>query len=766
MVYEVPDVYVEEIRTLPPSVAPVATAIPAFIGFTQKAIDENGDPRENDEVVIRRIETMYDFTQFFGGPPSIMFNLVLNVQREQGFQFKKVASDTSKFLLYYAMKSYFDNGGGDCYIVSVGSYDSLDKGMIEKGLMKLLEIDEPTILLSPDAVTLAPIDYYSICEQMLNQCNELKDRFAIFDILENDNDGSEFRDSMASPYLNYGAAYKPFLQTTYSYEYEESQVDVSQSFLATPETINGNKTALSIAYPVFLNGGGGEVMVEVIKANPVNNLGVEITEAIFRLKNFQEGITTVQEIVDVWENLAAKGTFEIVSIAPSSILSQDSFSFQPTGFITAQVEELIIKKINVFDDGTTFTVNFIANSDPAVPDFVITPNGLQIKITDDEGNMNVGNYASEILGRMPTEGIPGYELSVSDPTLSIVDQTPISSNQEAILGGFTPDGNFIAEINNDQGAEKILEIKYNAPENSNNIPEFEFTSEVATVIKFEVLEGDGISKLTLEFSEGVSIEQVLEAWKQERNKGLFEVSAVEGETTIIEMPEMVLNTPASPGTFSLATIKDRYTQRYNQYRTALTNQRVIIPPTAAVAGLYARVDRDRGVWKAPANESLLSVIAPTSSYSFSRLARFNVDPTSGKSINIIRSKTGRGTLVMGGRTLAGNDNEWRYVNVRRLFIFIEESVQNATEFVVFEPNTATTWLKVKGLIESFLYQLWQQGALAGPTPEAAYFVTVGLGKTMNQQDILEGRLIVEVGIAASRPAEFIILRFSHKLQEA
>jgi phage tail sheath protein FI len=116
--------------------------------------------------------------------------------------------------------------------------------------------------------------------------------------------------------------------------------------------------------------------------------------------------------------------------------------------------------------------------------------------------------------------------------------------------------------------------------------------------------------------------------------------------------------------------------------------------------------------------------------------------------------------------LAGNDNEWRYVPVRRLFIMIEESVQKASTFAVFEPNDATTWLKVKAMIESFLYGLWEQGALAGSTAAAAYFVNVGLGKTMTTQDVLEGRMIVELGIAAVRPAEFIILRFTQKMQEA
>lgn len=194
-------------------------------------------------------------------------------------------------------------------------------------------------------------------------------------------------------------------------------------------------------------------------------------------------------------------------------------------------------------------------------------------------------------------------------------------------------------------------------------------------------------------------------------------------------------------------------------------QRVTLPPSPAIAGIYARIDGERGVWKAPANVSIASVIGPVSKISDEEQGNLNVDPSTGKSINAIRSFTGKGTLVWGARTLLGNDNEWRYVPVRRLFITIEESTRKASSFAVFEPNDATTWLKVKAMIDSYLYKLWEQGALAGSKPEQAYFVNIGLGKTMTAQDILEGRMIVEIGVAAVRPAEFIMLRFSHKMQE-
>ena len=198
----------------------------------------------------------------------------------------------------------------------------------------------------------------------------------------------------------------------------------------------------------------------------------------------------------------------------------------------------------------------------------------------------------------------------------------------------------------------------------------------------------------------------------------------------------------------------------------LRNQAYLLPPSGAVAGVYARVDNSRGVWKAPANESLVNVVAPSVLLTQDQHGELNVDPSTGKSINVIRSFVGKGNLIWGARTLAGNDNEWRYVNVRRLFNMIEESCKKATEQFVFESNDANTWVKVQAMIENFLTTVWRQGALFGATPDKAFYVLVGLNKTMTQLDILEGRMIVEIGIAANRPAEFIILRFSHKLPEA
>ncbi len=204
---------------------------------------------------------------------------------------------------------------------------------------------------------------------------------------------------------------------------------------------------------------------------------------------------------------------------------------------------------------------------------------------------------------------------------------------------------------------------------------------------------------------------------------------------------------------------------YNLIKVQLGKLSVTLPPSAAVAGIYARVDSNRGVWKAPANVGVREVIGPDKKVTSEEQEGLNVHST-GKSINVIRSFYGKGTLVWGARTLAGNDNEWRYVPVRRFYNFAEESIKKGTQWVVFEPNDANTWVRVKAMIENFLTKQWRAGALAGAKAEDAYFVKVGLGETMTSLDILEGRMNIEIGMAVVRPAEFIILRFSHKLQES
>jgi phage tail sheath protein FI len=203
---------------------------------------------------------------------------------------------------------------------------------------------------------------------------------------------------------------------------------------------------------------------------------------------------------------------------------------------------------------------------------------------------------------------------------------------------------------------------------------------------------------------------------------------------------------------------------YNSIKERLNAVTMTLYPSATMAGVYCSVDAARGVWKAPANVGVNLVGKLGRNIKDADQSDLNVDATSGKSIDVIRNFAGRGKIVWGARTLDGNSNEWRYINVRRTFIMIEESCKKATMFSVFEPNDKNTWLRVQGMISNFLTTMWRDGALAGAKPEQAFFVKVGLGETMTAQDILEGRMIVQIGLAVVRPAEFIILQFEHKLQ--
>lgn len=185
-----------------------------------------------------------------------------------------------------------------------------------------------------------------------------------------------------------------------------------------------------------------------------------------------------------------------------------------------------------------------------------------------------------------------------------------------------------------------------------------------------------------------------------------------------------------------------------------------VPPSAAVAGAYCATDRERGVWKAPANITLKGGLQPQFKVSDAIQAQFSAN----QALNIIREFKDRGTVIWGARTsVLENDLEWRYVPVRRLFSQVEKDIKNTLKSLVFEPNNAMTWERVRSAIDNYLRALWQQGALLGGSEKEAYFVRIGKGLTMTSDDINQGKMIVQVGMAAVRPAEFIILQFSQDI---
>jgi phage tail sheath protein FI len=183
------------------------------------------------------------------------------------------------------------------------------------------------------------------------------------------------------------------------------------------------------------------------------------------------------------------------------------------------------------------------------------------------------------------------------------------------------------------------------------------------------------------------------------------------------------------------------------------------PPSGAVLGVYARTDVERGVWAAPANQSLLGVTGLE--HDIDQGLQEQLNP---HGVNVIRRFTGRGIRVWGARTLS-TDAEWKYVNVRRLQLFLERSIEEGMQWVLFEPNDEALWMRVRRQVEQFLHAQWHSGAFPGDRPQSSYYVKCDR-TTMTQSDLDSGRLIVEIGFAPARPAEFVLFRIGQWTADA
>lgn len=227
-------------------------------------------------------------------------------------------------------------------------------------------------------------------------------------------------------------------------------------------------------------------------------------------------------------------------------------------------------------------------------------------------------------------------------------------------------------------------------------------------------------------------------------------------------PDKITDNQKRTYQMSLMATSPTYVRLMNIIREKLN----LLPPSGAMAGIYTMVDNSRGVWKAPANVSVANVAGPSVNIDNHAQENLNVDANTGKSINVIRPFPGIGTLVWGARTLDGNSQDWRYINVRRTIIMIEQSLKLACRAYVFEPNDANTWVTIKSMMTNFLTNLWKQGALAGAAPEQAFDVQIGLGASMTPTDVLDGRILVIAKVAIVRPAEFIIITFTQQQQQS
>lgn len=574
--FKTPAVYVQEIPGFTNSVVEVETAVPAFIGYTEFAAQGAKSLRD----VPFRISSMFEYQTFFGGAPKTQFDIAdqsvfdlrtANVAPTNTSSFVLTEPNTtpadvdkdsyiahSRYYLYYALRLFFDNGGGACYIVSVGSYaDQIKKDDLSTGLQLLVAEPEPTMIVVPDAMSLARQDATVLEQAILLQCSTLRSRVAILDVFAGDtkiNDNKpidKFRDGIGTVGLDYGAAYYPWIETAIV---ETSDIDVS--------------------------------------------------------------------------------------------------------FLTPKALETVVGKLN---------------------DYVHA-------LPDAKSQAMLGKYVTDLA-----------------PALTA---TPAATAGAATAAA--PAGAPAAPVPAAAGAPAAAPAAAAAPAPAGTV--------VAPAAQVPVL------------------------------------------TPAQQLAQKQTKAQAHNTLFSTVPF-------YRQLMDALLDKVNLFPPSGAIAGVYARTDFTRGVFKAPAGTSIISAVRPVVAITDDDQADLNV-PLDGKAVNAIRALPGSGVMVWGARTLNGNSQDTRYVNVRRTMIMLEQSIKYAAQAFMFEPNTATTWVSVESMINNFLMNQWKAGALFGATPAQAFNVAVGLGVTMTADDILNGLMNVMVKVAVVRPAEFIVLTFQQTMPSA
>lgn len=680
MDYKTPGVFVEELSLIPPSVASVATAVPAFIGHTAVIADSAGATLINRPI---RITSLLDYTTMFGGEYSpSLYNVVVDAT------FNIVSTEPAtgrRYYLFDALRHYFDNGGGPCYIVTVGNYSTPvtfgnDTTGLRGGLRAIEKFDEPTLLVVPDTIALREGDgdpdfvaAGNLHQAIIEQCNRLQDRFGILDVLEGhlapDNlvtqPIDEFRDAVGNNNLKYAAAYYPWLYSTYLKEVGFTQISLFDT--ADP--------------PLAIT----EAAVDTMMNNPaIDGLVTALRPNIAEEQRIFSKVVTVPAL--------------------------GRSNYNP---LSAKLDQLrgVLMGTTVADDARTAFANMM-------------------------------NFVRQLaLSFADLENDAGNSTALSTQ-LTALEADVALRTQISLLVGYEKNPQVFGSI-------ALARTEEDAEEAYDSLDGQNWINQAATT---------DIPVDPTDYSTGgVTVAQIA---KTAANSPVLQTAfnAIATAFTTLVEDAMFRTDQAEKQLFAKHPF-------FKAVQERIRKDMSLMPPSGAVAGVYANTDRSRGVWKAPANVSLRGVIAPAYKLTDQEQGSLNLHDT-GKSVNAIRAFTGKGILVWGARTLAGNDNEWRYVNVRRFFNYVEESTKKASEPFVFEANDANTWIRIRAMIENFLTLQWRQGALAGASTKEAFYVKVGLNETMTALDILEGRLIVEIGMAAVRPAEFIILRFSHKMQES
>lgn len=669
MAYKTPGTYVRDLTPPQPADPVLETALPAFIGYTEKLKDSDGNPLI---WVPTRIRDLDHFEQIFGGNhrPS-GYEIVVDPNKDNEIISAKPAD---RYFLHESLQQYFDNGGGDCFIVAIGSYgDTVTLGSPEgpgsggflRGLKTLEKVPEVTLILFPDAVELfSPGELGQLQMATMTHCAAMKNRFMVADLMElgsKKESVEAFRDHTGINYLKYGGAFYPWLYSTYNHTFRYRELRV---FNQSGETIDD--------YSIFSSDTDGETAAKHRKM--VEDILAAEKHMIDLIAGIRVPVITresIDQLSEYWEQLLALPFF-------GDSEDEGKLHWDAVRFLADLA--LVMKRLE----------NSL--SDPLE------------EIIFDKKSGGVFRDQIELLISLLKAGSDHHHLFVHK-THDEIDA-------------------LFAELNGTNWISVAM------------------VKDIQAFTEWSQVEQDEGKVL---FSAFIARISASEAYFQNEFLGLVQ-SALSLETAAEEIL-------FSGHPFFAEVIR----------RLSLEMKK--LPPSGAVTGVMARTDRQRGVWKAPANEALEATLGPVIVFDDYDQETFNVHHT-GKSVNIIRALRGRGVRIWGSRTLDGNSNEWRYIPVTRYFAFVEDFVSQVAEPYVFESNDANTWMQLRLQLNNFFTTHWRSGALAGTSTDEAFFVAVGLGETMTAQDILEGRMIVEIGLAVARPAEFIIVRYICHMQES
>ena len=440
--------------------------------------------------------------------------------------------------------------------------------------------------------------------------------------------------------------------------------------------------------------------------------------------------------IQVSFNTVAKKKMQLISEAGEGYIAKTTEGFREGDIVVVNGEYNKIKSI--YDNAIVFEQPFTGK----VVDDALIPKTVVYLVTVDVSiryNDEAENY-SELSFNIAAPNYIGTKLSASEiAKVTVAPMTEIGNPVEAILG----EGQTSGMITLDGGSDGTMS-KVNA---ATFIGEDGGPGKRTGIQSF--VENELVSMMAV---PGITIPEVVVAL-------VGHCENLKNRVAVLDMPKDLYKTNDLIEYRNM--IDSTYAAMYHpwiQIFDRASGKPDFVPPSGAVLGVYSRTDINRGVHKAPANETIFCTGLK------SNYTKAEQDILNPEGVNLIRSFPGQGIRIWGAKTASSN-SAFKYINVRRLFIYVEESIRANTNWVVFEPNDATLWQRVSMTISSFLDSLWRNGMLAGGSASEAYFVEIG-PSTMSRDDIMNGRLICNIGIAPSRPAEFVIFRVTQHTAEA